>query len=61
MKKLASLSPDFILKRFNEKSFARGADRKSVEKCEEKLGIPLPEFIQINLSAMQQISTELGL
>ncbi len=60
-KKLASLTPDFILKRFNEKSFARGADRRSIEKCEEKLGIPLPEFIQINLSAMQQISSELGL
>jgi len=60
-KKLSSLTPDFILKRFNEKSFARGADRKSVEKCEEKLGIPLPEFIQINLTAMQQISNELGL
>lgn len=60
-KKLASLTPDFIMKRFNEKSFARGADRKSVEKCEEKLGIPLEQFIQISLSAMQGISDQLGL
>jgi len=60
-KKLASITPEFILKRFNEKSFAKGADRKSVEKCEEKLGIPLLEFIQISLAAMQQISEELEL
>lgn len=60
-KKLSSLTPDFILKRFNEKSFARGADRKSIEKCEDKLGIPLEQFIQINLSAMQKISDQLEL
>ena len=60
-KKLSSLTSDFILKRFNEKSFAKGADRKSIEKCEEKLGIPLEQFVQINLSAMQGISTALGL
>lgn len=60
-KKLASLNSDFILKRFNEKSFAKGADRRSIQKCEEKLGIPLEQFVQINLSAMQGISSELGL
>jgi predicted hydrolase (HD superfamily) len=29
--------------------------------CEEKLGISLNEFVQIALSAMQSISSELGL
>lgn len=60
-KKLSSLTPEFILKRFNERSFARGADRKSIEKCDEKLGIPLADFIKINLNAMQGISDQLGL
>ena len=60
-KKLASLNVDFILKRFSEKSFAKGADRQQIKTCEEKLGIPLPEFIQICLSSMQKISNELGL
>ena len=60
-KKLSPLTVDFILKRFNEKSFAKGADRRSIEKCEEKLGIPLPEFIDITLKSMQSISNELGL
>lgn len=60
-KKLNSLNTEFILKRFNEKSFARGADREMIKKCEEKLGIPLSEFIELTLSAMQKISDELGL
>lgn len=60
-KKLAPLTPEFILKRYNEKTFARGADRTSIQRCEEKLQIKLLEFITINLSAMQTISNELGL
>ena len=60
-KKLASLTPDSILKRMNEKSFAKGARREPILLCEEKLGIPLKEFIKITLSAMQSISNKLGL
>jgi len=32
-----------------------------IKKCDEKLGIPLEEFVDITLSAMQGISNELGL
>ncbi len=60
-KKLASLTVESIQKRLKEKSFAKGAMREPILLCEEKLGIPLPEFIQITLSAMQQIHSELGL
>lgn len=60
-KKLASLDVDFIKKRFYEKSFAKGADREQIKLCEQALGIPLDEFIFITLSAMQKISTDLGL
>ena len=60
-KKLASLKPDFILKRFNEKSFAAGANREQIKMCETKLNISLSEFIQIALSAMQKIAPDLGL
>jgi predicted hydrolase (HD superfamily) len=58
---LASLNVDFIINRFNESSFAKGANRDQIKYCQEKLGIPLEEFIQIVLTAMQQISNELGL
>lgn len=60
-KKLASVTVDSIQKKWNSPSFAAGVDRKQIEKCQETLGIPLPEFIQIALSAMQGISGDLGL
>lgn len=60
-KKLAAITPGFVLNRFNENSFAKGADRGSIMLCESKLQIPLSEFIAIILTAMKSISTELGL
>ena len=60
-KKLSALTPERVLKRFKEKSFAKGANRESILLCEEKLNIPLAEFIEINLKAMQAISNDLGL
>lgn len=61
LKKLAAIDTDFILNRFNEKSFAKGAKRESILLCEEKLGLPLREFVMIVLMAMQEIHEELGL
>lgn len=60
-KKLASLTTEFILNRFKEKSFAKGADREHVQLCEKKLGITLTEFIDLALKAMQGINIQLGL
>ncbi len=60
-KKLASVTVDSIMRKWNSPSFARGVNRKQIEKCENRLGIPLREFIQITLNAMQGISNDLGL
>lgn len=60
-RKLSAVTIDNVLSKWNEKSFAAGVDRKQIETCEEKLEIPLKEFIGIALSAMQGISGELGL
>jgi len=60
-KKLSSVTVESVLKKWNVKQFAAGANREQIEKCEEKLGIKLPDFIQIALSAMQGISADLGL
>lgn len=60
-KKLASVSVDSVMKKWNSKSFAAGVDRKQIEKCEERLDIPLREFVEISLKAMQGISKDLGL
>jgi predicted hydrolase (HD superfamily) len=50
-----------IQDKWNAKSFAAGVKREDIENCEKELGINLPEFIQIALTAMQEISKELGL
>lgn len=60
-KKLASVTVDSVIKKFPEKSFAKGAKREQILACEEELDIPLRDFIQIGLSAMQEISDDLGL
>lgn len=60
-KKLVPLTVEFVEKRFREKSFAKGADRKMIGYCVEKLGLPLPEFIEITLSSMKKIHIDLGL
>jgi predicted hydrolase (HD superfamily) len=60
-RKLADLTVESVLKRYKEPSFARGTRREEIAMCEEKLGIPLLEFVQIVLGAMQGASNELGL
>ncbi len=59
-KKLSAVDVDFVLNRFKEKSFARGASREQIESCRE-LGLSLEEFINISLVAMQGIDRDLGL
>jgi putative nucleotidyltransferase with HDIG domain len=60
-KKLADVTVESILKKFNSKSFAAAVDRSQIKLCEEKLGIKLEDFIQIILSSMQTIALRLGL
>lgn len=60
-KRLADLSPQNVLNRFKEKSFARGVNREIIKLSEEYLNLKLEEFIKIGLEAMQKISADLGL
>jgi len=60
-KKLSSVEVKSVLKKWPQKAFAAGVNREQIELCEEKLGIKLPEFIEINLKALQGIHKELGL
>jgi hypothetical protein len=59
-KKLEAIDADFLVNRFKEKSFARGANRETISTCSE-LDLELKEFMAIGLKAMQDISDELGL
>lgn len=59
-KKIGAIDVDFLMKRFHEKAFARGADRETIAAC-SAFGMTLEEFLAISLEAMQSISQELGL
>jgi uncharacterized protein len=59
-KKLAPVTVDFIMRRFGEKSFARGANREQIKSCSE-IGLGLEEFVGIGLEAMQAQAEALGL
>lgn len=59
-KELAAVKAKSVKKRYKEKAFARGADREVIAECEQA-GIPLAEFCELSLCAMQAISEEIGL
>lgn len=59
-KKLRDLTTESVLRRFREKSFAKGARREAISACSE-IGLTLEEFVQIGLEAMQSISNDIGL
>ncbi len=60
-KKISSVTPEFVLQKYKETGFAKGALRDRIAQCEPKLGIKLDEFVVICLKAMQDIAPELGL
>ncbi len=59
-KSLSAIDVPFLINRFVEKSFARGASRETIKSCQE-MGLSLEEFLGIGLRAMQNISDEMGL
>ena len=58
---LASVTLESIMKKWGASAFAAGTNRRNIALCEEKLGLQLPEFIQIALSSMQKHHLDLGL
>lgn len=60
-KKLENLTVESILAKFPQTSFAAGVHRDQIKLCEEKLDLPLDQFIGLVLEAMQSISDSIGL
>ena len=48
-------------KKLKERSFAPGVEREEILGVEEKLGIPLDEFIQLGIEGIQSVAEEVGL
>ena len=59
--KLAGVTVKSVMKKFGSKSFAAGADREKIKRCEENLNIPLDNFTGLVLKAMQEEVDLLGL
>ncbi|MGI6124370.1 MAG: HDIG domain-containing metalloprotein [Acetivibrionales bacterium] len=59
-KKLEDIDEEFVLKKYHQKGFARGANREQIATCTE-IGLTLEEFIKISLEALKEISDELEL
>lgn len=60
-RKLADLTVESILKRFNEKAFARGVDRELLKEMPSQIDLSLDELISVALKTMQEMNSELGL
>jgi len=60
-KKLADVTVEAVLKKWNDKRFAAGVNRKLIEQGAAELGVPLEEHVATVLKAMQGIAAELGL
>ncbi len=60
-KKLSYVTVEKVLSKFKVKAFAAGAKREDIIQCETKLNLPLPEFVAIVLTGMQEIAPEIGL
>lgn len=60
-KRLEGVTLKSVLKKFKEKSFAKGVNREIILKSEKLLNIKLDELINLELKAMKTIKNELGL
>jgi uncharacterized protein len=59
-KKIAGVKGKSVVKRMKEKAFAASVSRENILEC-EKIGIPLEEFVELSLKAMNQIGDQIGL
>jgi predicted hydrolase (HD superfamily) len=59
-KKIASVKGKSVVKRMKEKAFAASVSRENILEC-EKIGIPLEEFVELSLKAMNEIGDQIGL
>ncbi|MDT8418875.1 MAG: HDIG domain-containing protein [Desulfuromonadales bacterium] len=59
-KKLSSVKAKSVRKRIKEKAFAAGANRDIIKEC-ELIGLPIADFCDLCVEAMQGIADDLGL
>ncbi|MBS4014926.1 MAG: HDIG domain-containing protein [Candidatus Latescibacteria bacterium] len=58
-KKLSKIDKEFVLRRYKEKGFAKGANREQIAKCAD-IELSLEDFTQMCIEAMTSIAQDLG-
>ncbi len=58
--KLEGMKVNSLMKKFKDKTFARGVDREIILEC-EKLGLSLEEFFEIAIESIKKIKKDVGL
>jgi uncharacterized protein len=59
-KKLKSVSPESVMKKFKNNSFAAKCNRDIILEC-EKIGLSLEEFLILGLKALREIAVKINL
>lgn len=60
-KKIADVEVKSVTKKLKDKGFAAQVDRSQISACEELLDLPLDELIDITLTAMKSVASDLDL
>lgn len=60
-KKLASVTVESVLKKFKEKSFAKGVNRDIIAQAPDLIGLSLEDVTKLSIEAMRGIAPNLGL
>jgi uncharacterized protein len=50
-----------VKKKLKDKAFAPGVNRAEITEVEEKLGVPLDEFVAISIEGLQEVAPEIEL
>jgi putative nucleotidyltransferase with HDIG domain len=59
--KASGMKVSSVKKKLKEKAFAPGVNREEIREVEEKLGLPLDEFIGLGIEGLQSVAPEIEL
>ena len=59
--KVEGMKVSSVKKKLKEKAFAPGVERDKIWGVEEKIGIPMDEFIAVSIGGVQEVASDIGL
>jgi putative nucleotidyltransferase with HDIG domain len=57
----AGMKVSSVKKKLKERAFAPGVNREEVTGAEERIGLPLDEFVAVSIEGLQLVAPEIGL